>query len=46
MIEIDEAYESAELALRLRLWEFIDGLDFLRSGRNTVAINGMSQEVE
>ena len=46
MVEVNEANETMKLSLSLRLWEVIDGLNFLRDRRNTMAVNVMSQEVE
>ena len=46
MVKIHKSNESTELALGLWFWKFTDGFNFLRNGRDTVAVNVVSEEIK
>ena len=46
MVKIHKSNESTELALGLWFWKFMDDFNFLRNGRDTVAVNVVSKEIK
>ena len=46
VVEVHEAYEPAELTLGLRLGEIMNGLDLFGKGRDAMAVDMMTEEVQ
>ena len=46
VVEVHEAYEPADLTLGLRLGEITNGLDLFGKGRDAMAVDMMTEEVQ